>query len=366
LPDSVLGQKPSAYRPRLAPDYGGAGFYAATGYGFVGSTQFVFSDFLGDHSLYVATDIFSNSLSETNALAIYSYLPRRWDFGAGIFHFKDYFDSPVSTLGESFGSPRLFSERNFGALVSAAYPFDRFHRAEFNFTQMFLDRQFFVEDVFGDVVAANHEYRSVSSPSVSLVGDNSLFGYYGPVNGQRWNLTYGPSLGWFQNGLEYNTVTFDGRRYWDLTRGYTFAARVLGGISDGRNPQTFRLGGFSTLRGFPDFDLLGSRVALVTAELRFPFIQQLGVVGPVPVGLFNLRGVLFGDMGAIWNKGEKIRFSENGRLTNPLVGPGVGLGFGTGVRTSLLFLIAKLDVAWRTDFVQVSRPRWHFSLGPEF
>ena len=366
LPDSVLGQKASRYKPRLAPDYGGAGFYAATGYGFVGSTQFVFSDFLGDHSLYVATDVFSNSISETNALAIYSYLPRRWDFGGGIFHFKDYFNSQVSTLGESFGSPRLFSERNFGALVSASYPFDRFHRAEFNFTQMFLDRQFFVRDVFGDVAAANHEYRSVSSPSVSLVSDNALFGYYGPVNGQRWNLTYGPSFAWFQNGLAYNTVTFDGRRYWDLTHGYTFATRVLTGASDGRNPQSFRIGGFSTLRGFPDFALLGSRVALLTTELRFPFIQQLGIVGPVPVGLFNLRGVMFGDVGAIWSAGEKLRFSENGRLTDPLKGPGVGMSFGTGVRTSLLFLIVKVDVAWRTDLQEVSRPRWHFSLGPEF
>src|SRR5205814_10239571 len=114
LPDSVLAQKPVAYHARLAPDYAGGGFYAAAGFGFVGSTQFVFSDFLGDHSLYVATDVFSNSLSETNALAIYSYLPQRWDFGAGVFHFKDYYDSPVSTLGGSFGAPRLFSERNFG------------------------------------------------------------------------------------------------------------------------------------------------------------------------------------------------------------------------------------------------------------
>src|SRR5204862_3716933 len=66
LPDSVLAQKPVAYHARLAPDYAGGGFYAAAGFGFVGSTQFVFSDFLGDHSLYVATDLFSNSLEETN------------------------------------------------------------------------------------------------------------------------------------------------------------------------------------------------------------------------------------------------------------------------------------------------------------
>ena len=36
------------------------------------------------------------------------------------------------------------------------------------------------------------------------------------------------------------------------------------------------------------------------------------------------------------------------------------------IRTALYFLIVKADVAWNTDFSDVSRPRWHFSLGPEF
>src|SRR5207247_9552458 len=111
-PHSVLGQTPSPYHVRLAPDYAGAGFYAASGFGFVGSTQFVFSDFLGDHNLFVATDIFSSSLEETNALAIYNYLPRRWDLAFGMFHFKNYFSSTVTTLGEQLGRPRLLSEPN--------------------------------------------------------------------------------------------------------------------------------------------------------------------------------------------------------------------------------------------------------------
>jgi hypothetical protein len=42
------------------------------------------------------------------------------------------------------------------------------------------------------------------------------------------------------------------------------------------------------------------------------------------------------------------------------------LSFGTGIRTSVFFLIMKLDTAWTTDLDRVSRPRWHFSNGPEF
>ena len=135
-------------------------------------------------------------------------------------------------------------------------------------------------------------------------------------------------------------------------------------MSDGRDPQAFRVGGFSTIRGFSDFDSTGSRVALVNAELRFPFIQQLGVVGPVPLGVFNLRGALFTDAGFAWDRGETVkvwqRVDGQRRLRDLM------FGYGTGIRTALYFLILKLDVAWRTDFVHTSQPRYHFSIGPEF
>jgi len=364
LPDSVLAQAPRAYRVRLAPDYAGGGFYAAAGFGFVGSTQLVFSDFLGDRSLYIATDLFSNSIEETNALATYNYLRRRLDVGFGLFHFKNYFSSSITTLGEQLDGPRLFSERTFGALITTSYPFDRFHRAELNFTQMFVDRTFFQEDGFGNLGEAGSEYRSVTSPSISLVGDNSLYGYYGPVNGQRWNFTYAPAIPLSNGGLRYQTATLDARRYWNMTRGYTFAGRVLAGVSDGQDAQTFRVGGYSTLRGYSDFDLLGTRVSIVNAELRFPFIQELGILGPIPIGVFNLRGAVFADAGFVWYEGDELRlvhtFEGQRRLDD------LKFGFGTGIRTSVYFLLLKVDAAWNTDFAGASQPRWHVSVGPEF
>ena len=377
MPDSVLGQRPSPYHVRLAPDYAGGGFYASAGFGFVGSTQFLFSDFLGDHSLYIATDVFSSSLNETNALAVYQYLPRRWDIGGGVFHFKNYYSSSITTLGQELGGPRMFSERNFGGLITTSYPFDRFRRVEFNYTQMFVERQFFDQDLTGAVVQNGSQFQSVTSPSVSMVTDNTLFGYYGPVNGQRYNFTYTPAFNWFPNGLAYQTVTFDGRHYWDLTHGYTFAGRLMAGRSWGPNSQTFRVGGYSTLRGFRDFDLYGSRVVMMNTEFRFPFIQQLGLVGPVPIGIFNLRGAVFMDVGAVWSEGDHLVFTQKTGGKRHLVlptripetgitRPGVGVGFGAGIRTALYFMILRLDAAWNTDLAEVSRPRWHVSIGPEF
>jgi outer membrane protein assembly factor BamA len=324
----------------------------------------LFSDFLGNQNLFISTDIFSDNISETNALVAYSYLPHRTDWSVALFHFKNYFSSDVTTLGEQLGTPRLFSERSFGAQVSASYPFDRFRRMELGVIQMFVERTFFQEDEFG-FTETGKEYRSVSAPSLSLVGDNALFGYYGPVNGSRYNLSFTPSFAWFSNGLAYRTVTLDTRRYWDFTHGYTFATRALGGLSDGRDPQSFQVGGFSTVRGYPDFDTHGSRVAIVNLEARFPFIQQLGLVGPVPLGIFNLRGAGFTDLGLAWNEGHSPRISfhdaDGKRRLQDLM-----LGFGVGARTAVSFLLLKLDVAWHSDLRDVSQPRWHFSIGPEF
>jgi Tol biopolymer transport system component len=364
LPDSVLAQKPRGYHWKLGPEAANGQVVAATGYGFAGTTSVLFSDFLGDRNLYVATDLFPGSLEETNALAIYSYLPRRWDWGAGAFHFKNYFQSRVTTLGEQLSSAQIFSERNFGGLFELSYPFDRFRRVDLQFTQFWVERTFYLELAPGYFQRGPRQFRSVTSPALSLVGDNSLSSYYGPVNGSRYNVTFAPAFRISGNSLGYQTVSADYRRYWDLTSGYTWAMRGLAEGSWGRDPQAFRLGGFSTLRGFRDFDIVGSRALMINQELRFPFIQQLGVVGPVPLGSFNLKGVLFSDAGLVWNDGDPLRFTsvdERGRhLASPL------LSFGAGIRSYVWFALLKLDVGWRTDLRDSSRPRWHLSLGPDF
>jgi Tol biopolymer transport system component len=364
LADSVLGQQPLPYRWHLAPEAVQVGALAASSYGFAGSTQLAFSDFLGDHSLYFAGDVFSNSISDANALLLYNVLPHRLDWNVGAFHFKNFYQASVTSLGEQLSSAKLFSERKFGALFGVSYPFDRFRRVEAQFTQMFVEEQFFNQLITGDVINANHENRAVTAPSVTLVGDNSLFGEFGPVNGGRWNLTYTAAVPLFPNALTYNTVTVDKRRYWDLSRGNSFAVRLLGGTSFGRNPQVFRVGGFSTLRGFPDFILEGTHLALGNFELRFPFISDLGVVGPLPLGNLRMRGVLFMDVGEIWSDGTSPRFwikDFSGRHLGDS-----NLSFGTGVRSWVLGLPMKLDVAWATDLLGYRRPLWTFSIGPEF
>lgn len=364
LSDSVLGQEPRGYRWKLSPEAANGQVVAATGFGFAGTTSILFSDFLGDRNLYVATDLFPGSLEETNAIAMYSYLPGRWDWGAGAFHFKNYLNGRVTTLGEQLSSAQFFSERNFGGLLQASIPRDRFRRLDVQMTQFWVERTFYDEPAPGYFVEGAKDYRSVTSPSLSVVGDNSLSSYYGPVNGGRYNLTFAPALRTSRSSLEYRTLTADVRRYWDLTSGYTWAMRGLAAASWGPNPQAFRLGGFANLRGIPDYSLLGTRALFFSQELRFPFIQQLGLVGPLPLGSFNLMGVMFTDVGMAWNEHDPLRFSTSGpkgwQLKDPIV------TFGVGARSYVWFALMKVDVAWRTNGPYSWSPRWHVSLGPNF
>jgi hypothetical protein len=226
-------------------------------------------------------------------------------------------------------------------------------------------RTFYDRDEFGQYFAAGTEFRSVSSPTVSLVGDNALFGYYGPVNGQRYTITYSPSFDWFANGVSYQTATVDMR---PLHRSHARLRPSPAASWPGRAPertrQVFRVGGFSTLRGYGDFDLVGSRVVILNNEFRFPFIHQLGLVGPVPVGVFNLRGVGFVD--AAWCGTRATRCASTRVVDGATAARESELGFGSGVRSSIFYMILKLDVAWNTDLRYASKPHWYFSIGPEF
>jgi hypothetical protein len=364
LPESVLAQAPSPYRGRLSADYATGGVLAATGFGVMGTVQAAFSDLLGDHRLHLAADVLGRPLDETNGLLVYSYLPRRWDLSAGVFHFLDAYSARYTTTGEALGSTRVFTERSFGGLLGASRPFDRFRRLDLELSQVFVERRLYEEDEQGWLREGERRFETVTSPAVSLVGDNTLWGWTGPVNGARYRLTAAPSFAWLPHALAWRSVTLDARHYWDLTRGYVLAARVLAARSDGRDARAFLVGGFSTLRGQPLYGLAGTRVALGNAELRFPFIDRLGVVGPLPLGSFALRGALFADLGMVWDRGEPLRLTRvrDGvrRLASPV------LSFGAGVRTTALGLVVKLDAAWRTDLADVARPRWEFSVGPEF
>src|SRR5439155_767862 len=96
----------------------------------------------------------------------------------------------------------------------------------------------------------------------------------------------------------------------ELIRGYT-----AGSIIDHECLQ------FGTQTSCPELDqLIGSSLAVVNAELRFPLTRSL-VLGFLPVGLPPIEGAIFYDAGLAWNSNSKIILhrSTNHRPSKRLV-----------------------------------------------
>jgi Tol biopolymer transport system component len=353
------------YRVTFSPEWVTGGFQYTSAYGFGGSTEFSLSDFLGNHRIYVASDFFS-SIEETDILGIYYYLPRRLDLGVGGFHYKNYYYSRTTALGEEFSEEKYFSERNYGLLLLASYPFGKFNRVELDFTHLTVDRQFYEYDPYtGNFYPTESGTKRVLSPGITFVGDTVQWGMFGPVAGSRWALAYSSALKVSDKNMDFRTTWADLRKYFRVARGYSFAFRLVGAMSDGTDAQRFFAGGPYTLRGYEDFQFTGTRVVFLNSEFRFPFIERVGFVWPLPVGLTNIEGILFFDIGAAWSDDKRFRpFTDiHGFHMDTKYG---GAALGTGIRTNLSFIIIKLDFAWRSDLNEVAGYRTHVSIGGEF
>jgi outer membrane protein assembly factor BamA len=160
---------------------------------------------------------------------------------------------------------------------------------------------------------------TLGTGGAALVHDNSFFGATSPVLGSRWRLEVAPTFG----SISYTTALVDYRRYFMPVRPFTLAGRVMhvarygAGSDDDRLTPLF-LGYPNLVRGYdynsfdssecgtstgcPVFDqLIGSRVAVANAELRFPLFGLLGL-GDGYYGALPIEAALFYDAGAAWSR----------------------------------------------------------------
>jgi outer membrane protein assembly factor BamA len=217
--------------------------------------------------------------------------------------------------------------------------------------------------------------------SAALVFDNSFFGATSPILGQRYRLEVSPTIG----SLNYVGVLADYRKYVMPVRPFTFAARLLhygryGKGGEDTRLQPLYLGYPGLVRGYdfgsfdaseckpapgadpnscPVFDqLLGSRMVVGNAELRFPLLGALGL-GSGYYGAFPIELALFGDGGLAWDTSHDPSVFGSG-TRDPVFSAGAGL------RINLLgFAIGEVDLVHPFD-----RPGrnwvWQFELQPGF
>lgn len=366
---------PHRYKLKFSPDLVTGGLGYSTFFGLRGQSYFVISDYMGDHQIFIATDLV-NTIDQSNIQAYYLYSPKRIDYGVGIFHSKYYY-------AYSDTSDHLFSDRTYGFLANAARPFSKFTRLQLDGMMLFVDRKFLSGDP-----GPNDQSDRVGLAALSLVHDDVTWGLTGPANGRR----YRASLEWAPDGLarhiSYRAFTMDFRQYTRIGGRYSFAWRATFGLSGGKTPKRFYLGGvdnwigstvvsndiydpeglyfsqvITPLRGWDYYGLQGTRFALMNAELRFPFVDYFAMRFPLPLALSQIAGALFTDLGGVWDGNDFRGASTDGGFhLKDLRG-----SFGYGLRVNLGIAVLRFDQAWRTDLRKIaSRPKFYFSLGGDF
>jgi hypothetical protein len=366
------------YRPKLSLTYigqpsliaGSSQFGSYVG----GGASLYFSDELGNHNLVTGLQI-NGSLKDLTALVGYQNLSHRLNWGVvaqQVPYATGAFAQGVTNID---GEPVVVEQelidrqtnRDFQALL--AYPFSTVQRLEFSagYTNISFDSELRTRGfsaITGEQLLDTTENLPAGSAlnlgvgSAALVYDNSFFGATGPILGQRYRLEASPTFG----SLNFVGALADYRRYFMPVRPVTLAVRLLhyGRYgSDAEDPRLqplflgytglvrgYHLGSFdasechpaaSDPNGCPVFDqLLGSRIAVGNAELRFPLFGALGVgsgyYGALPIDFF-----VFGDAGLAWDSANEPKLTGGDR-------PAI-FSAGTGLRMNLFgFAIAELDL----------------------
>jgi Tol biopolymer transport system component len=357
-----------------------------TFWGYQGVTQMLFSDVLGDHQIYFQANLFLD-LRNSNFLLAYSYMPEIVDYQITANHYVGFGYSYRDNSPFAY----LYRFRNFGVGINASYPFDRFRRLEFGINWMNLSKE------NTEVPTEAVQSRNLFVPEIRYVFDNTLDGWYGPATGTRYfaGIQATPRLG--NNGLGFAIANADIRHYFSVMDNYiTFALRGAGGMGFSTSPDQkfFFLGGLDNwinrrfsngvlpfqnpedfaflnyalpLRGWDVNERNGTKYALFNAEMRFPLFRAL-MAGPVPLMIQALQGAFFMDIGTAWRDSLNTKLAVSGdpyRYFRPDAGD-LMMSMGIGIRSFLLGLPLRVDIAWRNEYSGWSEPRWLFSLGGDF
>jgi len=365
--------------------------------GFNGGTTIVLSDLLGNDQIALSASVYGQ-LRDASVFAAYANLSHRWQYTAGGYQ------QPVF-LPQSGGTVQLSPDSTFqtfstyytryvlrNAFLTTQYPLNRFTRFEAGLQFNSIGRSIIAlsqDCYFNGCTApqindvANAKAYNFLQPSFAYVSDNTLFGLTGPVIGRRYRFSVSPAVG----NLRWVEYLADYRRYDPVIfNTITIATRFLGSASMGRDELAFPkyIGRPEYVRGYDNANftgyectgfigggascnteqLVGSRVAVANAEIRFPIIRRFDL-GSLPIGLPPVDGLVFYDAGLAWSKGQTVSLTKPGNYDFNLQRYPLR-SYGVGIRVNLFNLaILKWDYAKPLD-IPGRKANWTFSLGPSF
>lgn len=275
---------------------------------FLGSANIGFTDLLGNHRASVtaiSVDSFqSYQLSYLN-------VKRRYNWGASIYDFRDFVIVQDLQTGEL---DRRSQFKQTGASIDWQFPFDRYSRIESSVG--YVDATSIATTPSGGLTQLEDELALVS---VALVNDTTRYQSFGPFQGHRvrFGSTYGAQIDGTSAGDQHD-YQLDYRGYWQMTRRSLFALRVAGLYNTGEREPSRSFGGINQLRGYDYRDFLGSNIAWMNLEYRFPLVDELRF--PI-LSLFQIRGFFFLDVGTAWFGDDAFYDPELGGIIFPGIVP---------------------------------------------
>lgn len=295
-------------------------------FGTSGGAAIALSDVLGNEQyyflLYNTAQSQSELLSSFNVAVSRISLKHRTSFAYGIYRF-------TGRRYDLTDKDEFFFERVFGGYFALSYPLTKFQRIEasVSVSNSNKDADFQIEERKALLV----------SNSLAFVHDNSLWGPSGPLDGSRFSLTLAYTTDIQYSNVNYYSVIFDYRNYERLSQRSAFASRFWLWYNGGKEARRFVLGGSWDLRGWPRWSIRGEKLWLTSQELRFPFLDALGLQFPFGGIVFpSIRGALFFDAGSAWDDNNSYN------QTYGSIGGGIRFNFG-GV------LVLRYDIGKRIE-----------------
>ncbi len=337
-------------------------------FGAQGVTQMLFSDMLGNHQIYATMNL-RYDLKNSDFYVAYNYLPEVVDYQVAVFNSIGY-----------LGSTYRF--RDFGLQVGASYAFNRYKRLDWNVTYHNSARDNMLTAADPTIT------RNLFVPEVRFVHDNTQWGWFAPNTGTRYflGLQAVPKLS--ESSIGFVTLNADIRKYFNFFDGYvTFAFRGAGSASFGPNPQQFALGGVDNwigsilsnnipfenpedftflqsrfafnLRGWEINQINGSKYFVTNGEVRFPLLALIPAI-PIP---FTFQGAFFYDIGGAWDTDFSASMIDGFGNEVP---KNLLMSAGFSIRSGILGLPVRFDIAWKNNYSAWSEPNYILSLGLDF
>ena len=367
-----------------------------------GLAVFQFSDILGDHKIYLGTELDINFKRSDYAL-VYRYLPKLIDWTFMFTHdgFTVRENSYIDENGNLLEDQTLYENISIG--IDANRPLSRFNRIEFNLSQYYMlvhDEVVNGSSQYGGVESSDLIYNgNLTTFSTRYVWDNTRWFYTYPNNGSRFYFKFKTDP---TTNKDINLLSFDGRVYRPLFNGVSIFLRNFLGHSWGDNRQSIYLGSepsiyssnpyisdfylnefnsgnsnlltlfnftenITPVRGVPFMYKSGDNLALFNFELRAPFLLYYF---PAIKWFGQINGVLFLDIGVTWNNNESLPdISSQSKWTrreeDSTKRTGWVMSYGWGPRFIFLGMPLKLNFAWQYNPItkEKSDRRYEVTIG---